>query len=756
MPNKENDALLTRLLAIFQVEAAEHLKSMTSLLQALQQGAPSAVQGTLLESLFREAHSLKGAARSVGASDLEAVCMGLESTLAALKRQPPETLPPVWFENTYRIVDELEGLLALPASKPPAGNSRSPDMPLPQLPEPAPRAKKRDEATRPPAALPSDDTVRISTTRLAALLAHAEELLAFKFGAAHHVDELRTLNTDIAAWRKEWSHSARDWRVLRRGREKYDKDWRSDTATLPAIDKLLAAVEGGVRSIKSLNERVSRLECQTRQEQRTLASIVDGLQGDVRQALMVPFASLLELFPKLVRDLARDGGKEAALNSAGAAIEVDRRILEQMKDPLIHLVRNAVDHGIESPELRRRAGKPAAGRVSIEVTPGDGNRIELVIADDGAGVDLEQVKTAALRLGLITHEAAAALDQADLLALMFESGLTTSPILTELSGRGLGLAIVREKVEKLGGSISAELPASGGTRFRLLLPSSLATFHGLLVMLGERPFVLPSRSVERVLRVAASAVGTVENRAAVEIGGRALSLVRLADVLGLPADDGRRRQEEYGDGGKEADYLQLAVLSGAGRRIAFVVDRILGDQEVLVKGLGPQLARVPNIAGATLLGTGQLVPILNVADLLQAALRTVPASAQAEPSPVLPQRSLLVVEDSITARSLLKSILETAGYRVETAVDGLDALTRLHTGQFDLVVSDVEMPRLDGFDLTARIRADTRLAELPVVLVTALESREDKERGIEVGANAYIVKSSFDQSNLFEVIRRLT
>ncbi|HJV92044.1 MAG TPA: response regulator [Azonexus sp.] len=750
MPSPDNDELLKRLLAIFQIEAAEHLKAMVSLLQALAQAPPGEPLAPLLESLFREAHSLKGAARSVNLSAVEAVCMGLENTLAALKRQPPDALPSTWFDHTYRVIDELDGLLAERGADQPTVAPSPAAAPLPT----PPAKTAAGPAPAKIAAMPNSETVRISTARLTRLLVQSEELLAFKFGAAHRTDELRALNAEVATWRKTWNRSARDWSPLRQSRQKEGAAWRPDARMLPSFDKLLDAVEREEASIKSLSERLSRLERQSRQEQRALAGIVDGLQGDIRQALMRPFATLFELFPKLVRDLARAGGKEAELASSGTAIEIDRRILEQIKDPLIHLVRNAVDHGLETAAGRSRANKPAVGRISIELTPREGNRIELVIADDGAGVDLDKVKAAAVRLGLLTSEAAASLARPDLLALLFESGLTTSPILTELSGRGLGLAIVREKVERLGGSIDIELPATGGTLFRLQLPTSLATFHGLLVTLGERQFVLPSRSVERVLRLAVDSVKTVENREAVEIGGRALALVWLADVLGLPPA-AKRSSKNAGQDDAER-YLQIAVLSGAGRRIAFVVDHILGDQEVLVKGLGPQLVRVPNIAGATVLGTGQLVPILNVADLLLAALQARPANPTPEPAAAQAQRSLLVVEDSITARSLLKSILETAGYRVDTAVDGVDALTVLHTGAFDLVVSDVEMPRMDGFDLTARIRADKRLAELPVVLVTALESREDKERGIEVGANAYIVKSSFDQSNLCEVIRRLT
>ena len=765
---KENDELLKRLLAIFQVEAAEHLKIMSSLFQALEQPAAEEQHAALVEALFREAHSLKGAARSVNLSAIEAICKALESAMSALKGRRFDALAPAWFETVYRALDGLESLLAAGvAGQPPLDADdmtaivrqlealETPARPTAESPpaEPTPAVVAATTPERLPSVAAGGGTVRVSTARLTALLVQAEELLVFKFTAGHLVGELRGLGADVAQWRKAWGRTARDGRTLRRVQEKHGG--AAGDKALPVLDKMLDAVERDELAAKAFAERLAALERLAEQERRALAGMVDGLQGDMRQALMLPFASLLELLPKLVRDLARDSGKQVELHIEGAALEIDRRILEQMKDPLIHLIRNAIDHGIETAEARHGAGKPLAGRIAIGIAAKAGNRVELTVADDGAGVDLEKLKAAARKLGLIAAEGVtgelaeelAGLGGDTALALMFESGLTTSPILTDLSGRGLGLAIVREKVEKLGGSVAAELPAAGGTLFRIVLPTALATFRGLLVGLGERQFVLPSRSVERVLRMPAANVKTVENRAAVEIGGQAVALVRLADALGLPGP---------GANVSSGADLQLAVLEASGRRIAFAVDAILGDQEVLVKNLGPQLRRVPNIAGATVLGPGRVVPIINVADLLKSAQRVRPQAAVA-PAPTLAQRqhALLVVEDSITARSLLKNILESAGYRVETAVDGIDAMTALRSGQFDLVVSDVEMPRMDGFELTARIRADKKLVELPVVLVTALESREHKERGIEVGANAYIVKSSFDQSNLFAVIRRL-
>ena len=453
---------------------------------------------------------------------------------------------------------------------------------------------------------------------------------------------------------------------------------------------------------------------------------------------------MLESFPKLVHDLSRDCGKDAELTIVGGEIEIDRRILEEMKDPLVHLVRNCVDHGIETPKRREERGKPPRATIRIAILPKSSDKVEIVVSDDGTGIDIQKVQAASLKLGLVSQENAQIMDEQQTAALIFKSGVSTSSMITEISGRGLGLAIVREKAEKVGGAVSVESKPGCGTEFRLILPLTLARFRGILVRVGESLFVLPTRLVQRVLRVSREEIKSAENRETIQINGRAASAVRLSDVLEITRTN------------TEADpkrKIPVLVLAWAGEQIGFLVDEILDEQEVLVKNLGKQLPRVRNIAGATVLGTGKVLPVLNVADLMQSAIKMAPLSTARETQET--PKSILVAEDSITARTLLKNILEFAGYKVKTAVDGAEALTVLAAEGFDLVVSDVEMPRMSGFDLTARIRADKRLAQLPVVLVTALDSREDRERGIDVGASAYIVKGSFDQGNLLEVVRRL-
>jgi two-component system chemotaxis sensor kinase CheA len=287
-----------------------------------------------------------------------------------------------------------------------------------------------------------------------------------------------------------------------------------------------------------------------------------------------------------------------------------------------------------------------------------------------------------------------------------------------------------------------------GTTIRMTLPLTMATFRGVLIESAQRLFIVPTAQVERVTRFKPQDVQTVEGRRTLQFNANAVSLVDLAEVLQLPPAQHR----------PDAPPATPVLILGAGeQRVAFAVDAVLDEREVLVKTLPKPLSRVRNIAGATVLGSGEVAPILNVSDLLKSA-RTAGAAPRAPPASAPAQRptkKILVVEDSITSRMLLKGILESAGYEVKTAIDGIDGFTALRTEHFDLVVSDVEMPRMNGFDLTARIRADRTLAEVPVVLVTALESREDRERGIDVGANAYLVKSSLDQSNLLEALRRL-
>lgn len=769
---QQNHEFAKKLLATFKVEAEEHLRTMSRRLLELEKAPGPAQQMEILETVFREAHSLKGAARAVNLTDVEALCRSLENVFSALKRRVLSCTPAL-FDLLHTTLDGLRDLF--PSTREEKGVTKK--VPVAELVQAierhlAPRegrgrAAEGKEIEREPAPVSRaaaaqldpavrsregekvelPDTVRVSTTKLNSLMLQAEELLSVRLALAERAEELRKLAAELEAWEKQRAKIQPDVRALDRARE--EKAGASETALAGTVKKkVLEYVEWNDGLVKLLGARISAVKGQVERDHRTLSGMTDGLLGDIKESLMLPFSVLLEPFPRLVRDLSRDRQKEVDFIVQGAEVEADRRVLEEMKDPLIHLIRNCVDHGIESPGERQRKEKPSRGRIVFSISQKEGDKFEIEVSDDGAGIDVAKVRVSAAKLGILPLAEARRLDDAAACSLIFQSGVSTSPIITDISGRGLGLAIVDEKVRGLGGTISLEMHPGLGTTFRIHLPVTLATFRGVLVRAGGHLFVLPTAHVERAARLDKKEVKTVENRETVQLDGEPVSLVRLENALGLSRGN-------LTAGSLDAAYV--VVVESARKRIAFLVDEILQEQEVLVKTLGPQLGRVRGIAGAAVLGTGQVVPVLSAADLVKGAAKVSPARFAAEAAEEPPQvrRSILVAEDSITARTLLKNILESAGYHVRTAVDGADAFTALRMEEFDVVVSDVDMPRMNGFELTSRIRSDKRMSELPVVLVTALESREDREHGIDVGADAYIVKSSFDQSNLLEVIRRL-
>ena len=798
----DKDAVFMKhLLATFRIEADEHLLKLSSGLVELEKAKTPEQRTDIVESVFREAHSLKGAARSVNMVDIEELCQAMEGVFAAMKRHKIEVsaelfdlmqqaadhlariLPVVGSKLSTEdktllndLVSRLEGVadrdglesgvsnseLTSASDSPHAGTIVELETLTPSSAISAPQPPAPDESPQvhePQTPLPDSrspipvttETVRVSTAKLLSVLLQSEEMLFAKLSAAQRIVQMRETRAAFHVWEKEWARIIPVMQQLKLSGVKAILAERGNGSAgiSRGLVKVFDFLEWNKDFVKTLENRYITEIKTAKHDSRTLDGMVNNLLADMKKVLMFPFSSLLEIFPKIVRELSRDSGKEADLVISGEEIEIDRRILEEMKDPLVHLIRNCIDHGIESPGERKAKNKSQRGTITVAITPID-NRVEVVVADDGAGIALDRVRAALLKSGGIPREKADELTDRELLPYVFQSGVSTSTIITELSGRGLGLAIVREKVEKLGGTVSLETAPDTGTRFRIILPLTVATFHGVLVRLDEWAFIIPAMYVERTVRLEREEIKTVENRETIQLKGEAVSLARLTDVLGLPPS------------GKAASsgMIQAIVLTVSGTSIAFLVDEVLNEQEVLLKKLGRQLSRVRNVAGATIIGNGKVVPILNVPDLLKSAVkyssRSAPPIAASEAEQGHDRKlSVMVVEDSITTRTLLQNILGVAGYNVVTAVDGLDAFSKLKSSDFDIVVSDVEMPRMNGFDLTARIRADKRLAELPVVLVTSLESREDRERGIDAGASAYIAKSNFDQSNLLEVLKRL-
>jgi two-component system chemotaxis sensor kinase CheA len=748
----DNDILLNKLMATFHSEAEELLSALSSLLIALEKEQDSGERQRLVETIYRKMHTLKGAAQAVNLLEVGEICQTLESLLAALKRGEI-ALDDDLFDNLHTAVDSI-GKLIFPGEECDARKEQSrlkgllvkmqipPEKsePLPRAPV-APAAGQNEKAVNypiPAEKIQSGETVKVSVQVLESLLLQTEELISAKLMASELADGLSVITAELEGRKGDRVRGVDQARQLHR-----------QAGENGAVGKLASMVEAMSAYEGNLESRLAMLGKSTGKSLHSLQLMVDTLLAEMKKVHLLPFNSLIEPFPKIIRDLAHDLGKKIDLTCSGGELEIDRRILGELKEPLLHIIRNVIDHGIEKPEERQRNNKPSSGVITVDIRHQDGNRAEITVKDDGRGVDLALVKGVAVRSELITPEQADSISDSEALQFIFESGVSTSPLITNISGRGLGLAIVREAMEKLGGHAAVSSRAGAGTEFRLVLPLSFATIRALLVETCGRECMIPAANVEQTARVPLTDIKSVENRETINISGQALSFVRLGTLLELP--------DVAGEG--PGMHQEVVILSVAEKRIAVAVNQIIGIQEVLAKPLGSQLSRVRNISGATVLGNGSVVPILNVNDLLRTAVNSSAARVPTLSPAARPKTrvlSVLVVEDSITSRTLLKNILESSGYLVKTAIDGSDALSVLKTEEFDIVVSDVEMPRMDGFGLTAAIRSDKKLAELPVILVTGMESREDREHGIDVGANAYIVKSSFDQSRLVEAIQKLT
>ncbi|MGE5371132.1 MAG: response regulator [Solirubrobacterales bacterium] len=799
--NYKEDDFLKRLLVMFKIEAEERVRVMSSALVELE-NAEVDLRAAILETVFREAHSLKGAARAVNAREIEMISKALEGVFAALKRNDIQATAAT-FDALHQGVDAIQKLLLSGLTeenqlalliaalgrieKGPIENkpmlpepvndtlikSLEPIERLLELPETSPQTPNRQERRLleysgvQGRAVPeaSDDsisaslsplrdrnlvpeTIRISTAKLDALLLQAEEMLSAKLAANQRVADSRDVLGHIVVLRREISRLQSEIQGFRQGIENQGIQLQDDEiSSVSQITELAEWCQNMVRSIELEARSIQKSE---ETDRRVLGGMIDNLLGDMKQILMLPFVSLLEVFPKMVRDLSRDQSKEVDLILHGTEIEIDKRILEQLKDPMIHLIRNSIDHGIELPERRVQVGKSRRGTIVVSITQIDGNKVEIVVADDGRGIDIERVKTAVRNQGIILPNELDLFSENEIMQMVFQSDVSTSPIITDLSGRGLGLAIVKEKVSRLGGLIQLSSDQSRGTTFRMILPVTMATFRGILIKSADQYFVIPTSDIDRVVRIREDEIVPVEGKDTITLDERTVPLVRLAHILELPESARKVRPTKY---------TTVVVLGGEDRKVGFVVERVMNEQEVLVKGMGRQLIRVRNVAGATVLGSGRVVPILNASDLMKSATRSGYSAGYLGSAASIPEqnrkKTILVAEDSITSRMLLKNILESAGFNVKTAVDGLDAWNLMESEAVDLVTSDVEMPRMTGFDLTGRIRNDERFKDIPVVLVTGLAKSEDQVRGIEVGADAYIVKSSFDQSNLLDVIQRL-
>ena len=481
------------------------------------------------------------------------------------------------------------------------------------------------------------------------------------------------------------------------------------------------------------------------EELRDLGYVAD----EVQRLRMLPLSVLFEPYPRMVRDLARELGKEVELVVDGEDTRADRAVVEALRDPLLHLVRNALDHGLESRVDRVASGKHPRGKLTL-VAARDGNRLVLRVEDDGVGLEPALLRRAAVRKGFLDESAAAALSDQGARELIFLSGFTSREVATDISGRGVGLDAVRSSLRALGGDVSVESTPSRGTRFELRVPVSLTVSPLLFVKVAEETLCLSAVHVSRALKVEASQLKEVAGRAVLEVDEQPMPFASLSALLGLAPDEV-----------PEEGALVLVVRS-QGAVAALAVDRVLEERVQAILPLKGLLARFPHLTGATTLADGRLAMVLSSAHLIASAQgaaglrghRAATAARAARAAPA-PRRRILVVDDSPLTRELIGSLLEAVGYDIIMAADGMEALDLLANAKVDLVCSDLEMPRVDGLELTRRLKAHPTHKVLPVVILTTRGGEEDRQRGLAAGADGYITKGDLVRQDLVDVVGRL-
>ena len=774
MPDKRE------IIAIFKTETEDRLTKLDKGLVELEKKPDNM---DLVKELNREAHTLKGAARVFGFSEIQDIAhriedifekatqksVGFSSTIAERIFNGLDTIRTVLQEigqenkvdiDVSDVCRELEKCIAgkpgtseqesgdtqrkreketKKTQKKESRRSRKKGPEKPQIKEKPTTIEERNEIVPPPSetvtpppSVQTEEYIRVPLSRVNKLLYLVGEMVINKMKSSAKIGQAKRLSR----------LSKEALRNISGLSEVMKKEFPSQNGEVPRILSHCTA------QLQKLMEHTLNLYDNVCMEAFHLDPVIDELQANMKEIKMLPLSTVFEGFPRMLRDIASQQQKELNLEISGKETELDKKVLEGIKAPLIHILRNCIDHGIEGADARIALGKPKYGTIKVSAF-NEADKVVIVIEDDGKGIDIDQVKKTALKKGLVSIDELEEMTEKEVLNIVFMNGYSTSPIITDVSGRGIGLDIVRRDIESLASQVILDTEKNKGTKFTLVLPLTIAIIQVLLVKEQKMLFALPMLPIAESLEVNMEDISTIERRMTIQVREHTVPLIRLREVLGLPSTGDEEAETN--------DKIPAVIATSLDRRVGFLVDEIVGEEEVFIKGLGQHLGKVKNVSGTSTLGTGEVIVVLDIGELIanSAMSRSAVTGKRQAPKEKSKKKRILVVEDAISTRELEKSILEAQGYLVDTAVDGLDALDRITGGKYDLIVSDIEMPRMDGFELCKAFKQNEEYKDIPVVMVTALEKEEHKRRGIEVGAAAYIVKSAFEQSNLLDTVERL-
>jgi two-component system chemotaxis sensor kinase CheA len=740
--------LMKLLIDMFQVELDESTQAITEGLLALEKSnLPETERTIIINNIFRAAHNIKGTARGIGSgiTAVADIAHAIES-LFSLVKDNKLTITANLINQCLNAVDKMR--LAMQAF----ANNTDLSFDLAQLlkqleqsdiEQPTIAASKPTTIAPAPTApiTPSKEdnnsqpldvkTIHVSLNNLDKISALMEEVQANKIAITGNVYSINKLTDMLKRFNQLWkqTHASLKGHFGDTLGELYTRSYETNADILAEMNNIADQLH------KDMDLQVYEL-----------TNLSNSLQDEIRTLRLIPANNLLHNFPRYVRDLALDLGKQVEFQIKGDDVKIDKMVLEGLKDPLIHLLRNALDHGIETTDVRTQQGKAAQAHVILSMK-GEGDHITIQITDDGSGIDSHKVAAIALEKNIITAAELEGMDENSIIDLIFRPGFSTKTQITQISGRGVGLDVVRSMVDNFKGNIRVLTEVGKGTTFILQVPVSLASERGFLVNCSGQPFVISTSAIESVMVVSPEDIHNIEATQALLIDNHPIHLLTLADILHLEKHDASNQQQ-----------LPIIIIKNGRQKVALAVDEILGEREIVIKPLQPPLHSVPCVAGGTVSGSGQVIVVLNATDIVNAAFNIVQASRielQTDNKKSAIKPHILVVDDSITTRTLEKSVLESNNYQVTTAVDGKEAWDLLQKQTFALLITDGMMPNMDGFTLTANVKNNARLKDLPVILVTSLNSPEEKKRGLDAGANYYIVKSEFESGALLDIVRQL-
>lgn len=588
-------------------------------------------------------------------------------------------------------------------------------------------------------------TLRVDSTKLDGLVNQVGELIITKIKTKKHLHELNTINKNLEEWQR---NSVKALNYLKY----YDKKYFSHT---DAVDNPITFFVKQLVNIFSENNKnfqetildVSTLYRTIQEDDMKMNLIVDDLEHMVKNIRVLPLATVFHLFGRMVRDIAQEKNKQIELEILGSETSADKKIIEEIKTPLIHIIRNAIDHGIETPEERLSLGKNPVGKIVLRAYP-VGNNIIIEIQDDGKGINVEKIKEKALSKGYLTQDEINSMTNEELTNIIFAPGFSTGEEITNISGRGIGLDVVQSKIAQLNGKVKVISEVNKGCCVQIELPTTMSTMKAFLVESSAKTFAVPMTAINTVVWKRADEIFSNKNNKTIIFNEKTIPIYYLSDVLSLPRAETEQKRET------------ILIIENENKLIGLAVDKLIGDQEILHKKLSAPLYRLKNISGITTLASGEICLILNMSDMLKSL--SVLNVAKLPTQPPVQQIAhnnedykILVVDDSVTTRTLEKNILTKAGYRVETATSPVDAFHKMKYSSFDLIISDIEMPEMNGFDFLVKLKTDEMYFDIPVIMVSSLMNEEYKKKATKLGAKAYIVKGEFNQDELLIKIHEI-